>query len=56
MIKISEVAAVNPKHVIAVLFDKKSLQTVVVMPGMATIPSDHTFQETINLLSTVRFN
>ena len=51
MIKISDVAAVNPKHVIAILFDKTSLQTRVVFPGGSTVPSDKSFAETVELLT-----
>jgi hypothetical protein len=51
MIKISDTTAVNPKHVLAVIFDKTSLQTKVVFPGMASVLSDKSFQETIDILN-----
>jgi hypothetical protein len=51
MLKISDVAAVNPKHVIAVIFDKSTLTTKVVLPGMASLPSDKSFSETVELLN-----
>jgi hypothetical protein len=51
IIKISDVTAVNPKHVVAVVFDKTTLKTKVVFPGMMSIESGKTFQETVDLLN-----
>lgn len=51
MVKISETSAVNPKHVLAILFNKENLKTIVVMLGNTTIPSDHTFADTVNMLT-----
>ena len=52
MIKIHDDAAVNPKHILAVLFDKSTLKTKVVFPGGAAIESGKTFEETVALLNT----
>jgi hypothetical protein len=51
MIKISDTTAVNTKHVIAVIFDKTSLQTKLVFMGGASVVSDKSFQETIDILN-----
>lgn len=51
MIKISDEVAVNPKHILAVIFDKSTLKTKVVFPGMASVLSDKTFDETVKILS-----
>lgn len=51
MIKISTNAAVNPKHVVAVMFDKTSLKTKVVLLGMQTLDSDHSFYDTVVILN-----
>ena len=51
MIKISDTTAVNPKHVIAVVFDPATLKTKVVFPIMASVLSDFTFEETCKLLN-----
>ncbi len=52
MIKISDTTAVNPKHVLAVIFDTATLKTKVVFPGMASVLSDHTFEDTVAMLNT----
>ena len=51
MIKISEIAAVNPRHVVAIIFDTVSLKTKVVLLGMQTLTSDYSFSETLSLLN-----
>ena len=51
MIKISDDAAVNPKHIIAILFNKTNLKTMVVFPGGVSVESGKTFEETISLLT-----
>jgi len=51
MIKISETVAVNPKSVVAVMFDTNTLKTKVVFPNMTNVLSDHTFEETVKLLN-----
>lgn len=50
MVKISDSCAVNPKHVMAVMFDSTKLQTVVVMIGMTSIKSDYSLYDTIEIL------
>lgn len=50
-IKISDTTSVNPKHVLAVIFDKTNLQTKVVFPGMLSVVSDKSFSETIEILN-----
>jgi len=52
LVNISKTASVNPRHAIAVIFDPKKLQTVVVMVGGAVaLVSDYKFTETVGLLN-----
>jgi len=51
MIKIASDAAVNPRHVIAVMRNKQNLtETLVVLIGMQSVKSDHDFETTIKML------
>lgn len=51
MIKVSKEAAVNPKHVMAVMRSATNLVDVkVVLLGMTAIKSDHDFETTVKML------
>lgn len=51
IVKISKQEAINPRHVIAVILDKKNLRTIVVMIGGVSVPSEHDFDKTVELLN-----
>jgi len=50
-VEISNCASVNPRHVIAVLFDQKNLKTKIVLLGGGGIESDKTFKDTVKALN-----
>lgn len=50
LVKISEGAAVNPKHVLLILRDKGTLKTKVLLGGGVVVDSDHIFEKTVELL------
>lgn len=51
LIKINANSAVNPKHVIGLTLNNKTLVTVVILLGGLTVPSDYTLEETMKLLT-----
>ena len=51
LVRISNTNAINPKHVMVVTVDSKSLKTYVVIVGGVSVESDYPFEETVALLS-----